>query len=199
MAYQERKFNIPAIEGISEKTITEHLKLYAGYVKHTNLILDKIKEYSADPEKNGYAMNEMQRRFAFEFDGMRNHEYYFEQLEGGPVKGDMSKAVYKQIEKDFGSTDNWYKDFTRIALTRGIGWAVCLWDRNEKRILNAWIDEQHLGHLNGLDFIFGIDMWEHSYLFDYVPADKKKYFDAYMNAVNQSVHERRFDEAVARS
>lgn len=199
MPYQEKKFNIPEIEGISKKTIEEHLKLYAGYVKHTNLILEKIKEYSADVEKNGYAINELQRRFAFEFDGMRNHEYYFEQLEGGgPTEFKMEAAIYKQIEKDFGSTDAWYKDFQRIALTRGIGWAVLLWDRREKRLLHAWIDEQHLGHLNGLDFIYGIDMWEHSYLFDYTPADKKKYIDAYMKASNQSVYERRFDEAVAR-
>ena len=193
MPYKEKKFNIPEIEGISKKTIEEHLKLYAGYVKHTNLILEKIKEYGADPEKNGYAINELQRRFAFEFDGMRNHEYYFEQLEGGPSNGNPDALLYKQIEKDFGSGEEWYKSFTALSLTRGIGWAVLLWDRKEKRLLHAWIDEQHLGHLNGLDFIYGIDMWEHSYLFDYVPADKKKYVEAYMNATNKAVYEKRFD------
>ena len=199
MPYQERKFNIPEINGISKKTIEEHLKLYAGYVKHTNLILEKIKEYSTDIEKNGYAINELQRRFAFEFDGMRNHEYYFEQLEGGvPETFNMEGAIYKQIEKDFGSTDAWYKDFQRLALTRGIGWAVLLWDRKEKRLLHAWIDEQHLGHLNGLDFIYGIDMWEHSYLFDYTPADKIKYIESYMKACNPSVYEKRFEEAVSK-
>ena len=35
MEYREQTFNIPEIEGISKKTIEEHLKLYAGYVKHT--------------------------------------------------------------------------------------------------------------------------------------------------------------------
>ena len=36
---------IYSMEGISKKTVEEHLKLYAGYVKHANLILEKIPEY----------------------------------------------------------------------------------------------------------------------------------------------------------
>ena len=30
-----------------------------------------------------FAEAELQRRFSFEFNGMRNHEYYFKSLEGG--------------------------------------------------------------------------------------------------------------------
>lgn len=196
MAYQEKKFNIPEVKGISSKAIEEHLKLYAGYVKHTNLILDKVKEYSADPEKNAYAIAELHRRFAFEFDGMRNHEYYFEQLEGGFKSGDMNGAMYKQVEKDFGSVEAWLESFKKLAMTRGIGWAILYYDPREKRLLNAWIDEQHLGHLNGLHFIYGIDMWEHSYLFDYTPSQKKDYIESYIMATNQEVCEKRFNEAI---
>ncbi len=35
---KKRAFSIPAMDGISERTITEHLGLYAGYVKHVNHI-----------------------------------------------------------------------------------------------------------------------------------------------------------------
>ncbi len=38
-------------------------------------------------------------------------------------------------------------------------------------------------------------MWEHSYLIDYVPSDKKKYIEAYLTATNQAVVEKRFSEA----
>ena len=38
--FEEKKFEIPKLKGISEKTIEEHLKLYAGYVKNINLILE---------------------------------------------------------------------------------------------------------------------------------------------------------------
>ena len=83
MKYEPLTFSISELDGISEETIKEHLGLYQGYVKHVNLIRDKLSDYSSDLEANGYAMNEMQRRLGFEFGGMRNHEYYFSQLEGG--------------------------------------------------------------------------------------------------------------------
>lgn len=195
MPFAEQKFNIGEIEGISKKTIEEHLKLYAGYVKNTNAILEKIEEYRKDAEKNSLAISELQRRFSFEFDGMRNHEYYFEQLEGGRKSGNMEGAMYKQVEKDFGSVEKWLEEFKSLCLTRGIGWAILYYDKKTDRLLNAWIDEQHLGHLNGLDFIYGIDMWEHSYLMDYTPAEKKKYIESYLNATNQEICEKRFGEA----
>lgn len=192
--FTEQKFNIPTIEGISQKTIDEHLKLYSGYVKNSNLILEKIEEYSKDLEKNAYAISEIQRRFAFEFNGMRNHEYYFEQLEGGVNHGDAESALSKQMVKDFGSSMIWFEKFKSLCMTRGIGWAILYYDKKSDRLLNAWVDEQHLGQLNGLDFIYGIDMWEHSYMLDYVPGDKKKYIESYLMATNQAVVEKRFDE-----
>jgi Fe-Mn family superoxide dismutase len=192
--FTAKQFNLPTIEGISTKTIEEHIKLYQGYVKHANLIQEKIAEYKTDTEKNAYVLGELSRRFAFEFDGMRNHEYYFEQLEGGPKKI-MDTALNAQIEKDFGSLDTWLSDFKTLCMTRGIGWAVLWYDPITDKLLNAWVDEQHLGHLNGLKFIYGIDMWEHSYLMDYTPGEKKKYVESYLNATNQEISAKRFDEA----
>src|SRR5258707_15799367 len=81
--FKEIKFNIGELKGISAKNIEEHLKLYAGYVKNINLIFDKLGELMADPEKNAYVIGELHRRIGFEFNGMRNHEYYFKSLEGG--------------------------------------------------------------------------------------------------------------------
>ncbi len=192
--FTAKQFNIPEINGISAKTIEEHLKLYAGYVKHANLIQDKINEYKTDVEKNAYIIGELNRRFAFEFDGMRNHEYYFEQLEGGHKEA-MNSTLDKKMVEDFGSVENWLTEFKTLCMTRGIGWAVLWYDKVSDKLINAWVDEQHLGQLNGLAFIYGIDMWEHSYLMDYTPADKKKYVEAYLLATNQEVSAERFSKA----
>ena len=67
--FEEKKFNIGTLKGISAKNIEEHLKLYAGYVKHANLILEKTEELKKDAEKNAYALGEVNRRFGFEFIG----------------------------------------------------------------------------------------------------------------------------------
>ncbi len=192
--YTEQTFNIPELKGISKKTIEGHIKLYAGYVKHANLIGEKIAEYNQDHEKNAFAEAELQRHFSFEFNGMRNHEYYFRALEGGakPLSDGPLKAA---IEKQFGSYDAWMKKFMEVATTRGIGWAMLYWDNHTKQLTHAWVDEQHLGQLNGLPLVLGLDMWEHAFLLDYIPSEKKKYAEAYFENLNWQVIEKNFEVA----
>lgn len=195
--YEARTFNIPELKGISARSIEEHMKLYQGYVKHTNLILEKIEELSKDAEKNAYALGELQRRFGFEFDGMRNHEFYFEQFEGGKSGIDslMGESRLKiMIENEWGSFEKWLARFKAIAMTRGVGWAILYKDPLSGRLLNSWIDEQHLGHLTGANFILGLDMWEHSYMLDYPPGEKAKYVEAFFENLNWPVVLKRFGE-----
>ena len=192
--FEEQKFNIPALKGISAKNIEEHLKLYAGYVKNTNLILERIAELTREPrnaEKHLYELGELQRRFAFEFDGMRNHEYYFRAFEGGPKTlsdGELKKA----IAAEWGSFDDWLARFKTVALTRGIGWAMFYFDKKAGRLLNGWVDEQHSGHLTGLAPVLALDMWEHSYVMDYLPSGKKNYVEDFFANLNWSVAENNY-------
>ena len=62
--------------------------------------------------------------------------------------------------------------------------------------MTTWVDEQHLGHLNSAQFIFGIDMWEHSYVADYQPSGKKQYIEDYFVNVNWSVVENLYKQAI---
>ncbi len=156
--YTAQTFNLPELKGISKRTVEEHLKLYAGYVKFSNLILDKIKELSADTEKNAYTIGELQRRFSFEFNGMRNHEYYFKSLEDGAKPLAENSAFKKAVIEQCGSFEAWMTSFTTLALTRGIGWAMLYFDPHTKKLTGAWVDEQHLGQLNGLPLVLGLDM-----------------------------------------
>lgn len=200
--FEEKKFEIPALKGISAKTIEEHLKLYAGYVKNANVILAKIDEYSEDSnplvgagEEHAYALGEIGRRFGFEFDGMRNHEYYFAHFEGGSTPLTTSGALKKAIEKEWGTFDRWLKRFKTLATTRGVGWAFLYFDPINKKLLNTWVDEQHLGHLTGLCPILALDMWEHSYVADYQPSGKKQYIEDFFENLNWTSSEKNFSDA----
>jgi len=198
MTFTEKKFQIRSLEGISAKSIEEHLKLYAGYVKHSNLILEKITELGQDSEKNAFALGEVQRRFGFEFDGMRNHEYYFEQFEGDAAAAlSADSDLGKAIAAEWGSFDGWLARFKVIAMTRGVGWAALYYDPMTGRLLNTWVEEQHLGHLTGLKVILALDMWEHSYMLDYVPSEKKKYVEAFFANIDGKIVEKRFADAVS--
>jgi Fe-Mn family superoxide dismutase len=186
MHYTPLTFDIPKLDGIGEETITEHIGLYNGYVKHANLIREKIDAYSNDPENNNYAIGEMQRRLGFEFGGMRNHEYYFTQFEGGcqPLPDGKLKEL---IERQWGSFDAWKARFEKIAMTRGVGWAMMYHDPHTDQLVQTWVDEQHLGQLADLDIVLALDMWEHSYMRDYVPSKKKEYVDAFFRNLNWGV------------
>jgi len=186
MTYEPVSFNIPELEGISKETIDGHLGLYAGYVKHVNLIRDKIADYSADVDQNSYAIAEMQRRLGFEFGGMRNHEYYFAQLEGGATA--LPDGPLKQkIEFQWGSFDAWLTRFKQIAMTRGVGWAMLYHDPHTDQLVQTWVDEQHLGQLADVDMILALDMWEHSYMRDYNAKDKAQYVEAFFSNLNWEV------------
>lgn len=193
--FEEMKFNIGELTGISADSIAEHLKLYAGYVKHANLILSKIEEMSKDSETNAYALGELQRRFGFEFDGMRNHEYYFKSLEGGATPPSPESPLMDAIAQEWGSFDAWLARFKAIALTRGIGWAILYYDKTTGRLLNAWVDEQHLGHLTGLSPILALDVWEHAFVPDYKASGKKAYIEDFFKNLNWSVIEKNFSDA----
>lgn len=193
--FEEKKFNIGALKGISAKTIEEHLKLYAGYVKHSILILEKIEEMKADSEKNAYAMGEVMRRFGFEFNGMRNHEVYFASLEGGAQSLPAGSTLKTAIEAEWGSFDGWLTSFKALALTRGIGWAMLYYDPTSGRLMNAWIDEQHLGQLQHCALILGLDMWEHSFVADYQPSGKKAYVEDFFANLNWATIGANFTQA----
>ena len=196
MHYKPKTFDIPQLKGISAKNIEEHLKLYEGYVKHTNLILEQLEKGApSDDPAYAYGRSEMHRRFSFEYNGMKNHEYYFSSLEDGAQAPDTESALYKKIEEQFGSFDEWLAGFKKLATTRGVGWAILYYDRDEGRLLNVWIDEQHLGHLNSCQYVVGIDMWEHAFVADYHPSGKGQYVDDYFANVNWKKPEELFGGA----
>jgi Fe-Mn family superoxide dismutase len=193
--FVEKTFIIPALKGISQKTIDEHLKLYSGYVKNANSVIEKISEMSKDAEKNMYLIGELFRRFSFEYNGMRNHEVYFDSLSDGPKPLNPESDLMKKIVETCGTLEILLFGLRNIALTRGIGWAVIWYDKKDDRILANWVDEQHLGQLNGCEMILALDMWEHSYVADYQPSGKKAYIEDFISNLNWEKIEQNFSNA----
>lgn len=190
--YTEKTFTIPALNGISEKTIEEHKKLYTGYVKHANLIQEKLADYASDETKT-YETGELYRRFSFEYNGIRNHELYFSLLEKANA-ANTDSALAKAIGAQWGDLETFTKALTTLALTRGIGWAMLSYDNADKKLLLHWIDEQHLGQLQNVTPIIALDMWEHSYVADYQPSGKKNYVADFISQMDWSLAEKIFED-----
>jgi len=196
MMYTPKTFNIPKLEGISEKQIKVHLGLYEGYVKNLNLIMSTIAAYGDTSDEGGkYAIAELRRRLAFEFDGMRMHEYYFPQFEG-EKGGSPESALAKAAAEKYGSGENFIKHIQEVATTRGTGWVIVYCDPVAKTIHTVFVTNHEFGQLAGLPILLALDMWEHAYMVDYLPAEKKNHVDAFLKNLNWSIVEKRFDEAM---
>ncbi|HEU0080566.1 MAG TPA: Fe-Mn family superoxide dismutase [Candidatus Paceibacterota bacterium] len=189
--FEERKFDIPALKGISAKSIEEHLKLYAGYVKNLN----GIYELAQNPATPEYALREAFRRQAFEWGGMRNHELYFSHFEGGAKPLSADSALSKKIAGQFGSTDAFLAGFKGLATTRGVGWAMLGYDKATDTLVQYWVDEQHLGHLPCIQPILCLDLWEHSYVADYQPSGRKQYVEDFFANLNWQTAETYYEYA----
>ncbi|MEK9160928.1 MAG: Fe-Mn family superoxide dismutase [Patescibacteria group bacterium] len=198
MTYTARTFALPKLKGLSEKQIEVHLALYAGYVTHMNLILDTIARLrNEDADKNAFTVNELRRRLGFEFDGMRMHEYYFEQFEGGATDVATEGPLNSLAIARYGSWDGFIAHVKEVAGTRGIGWVVVYFDPVANSFHTAFVNDHELGQLAGLPIILVLDLWEHAYMVDYVPAQKKTYVEAFLENVNWTVVDARVKKVTA--
>jgi len=193
MKYTVRTFDLPELQGLSKKQIDIHLALYAGYVTHTNLILETIEKLrESDATGNSYLIRELRRRLSFEFNGMRMHEYYFEQVEHHTVPAEVDGSFVKLVSERYGSWQKFIDHLHEVAGTRGVGWVVVYLDTAVNTVVAAWVNDHEVGQLGGLPILLAIDLWEHAYMVDYTPADKKDYVSAYLNNLNWNIVEHRY-------
>src|SRR5436189_4577695 len=95
-SYKAKQFDLAGLNGISDKTLQMHFKLYEGYVKAVNELNEKIADVSADGkvDKEEFpAYSELARRLGFEYNGMVLHEYYFDKLKPGGAGGPDTAIV----------------------------------------------------------------------------------------------------------
>lgn len=184
--YQPKDFQyLLGMPGFNEALLKMHFQLYQGYVKNFNLLQKELKECPCKTDEQLYAYGALQRRVGWEFDGMRLHELYFENL-GGKKPLDTASSLHQKIVTSFGSFENWKKEFQRIGKMRGIGWVILVQDGQTGKWLNTWINEHDLGHLATATPLLVMDVWEHAYITQY-GLDRSQYIEAFFTNINWEV------------
>ncbi len=190
--YKEHDFShLKNLTGISDKTLEIHLALYAGYVKNTNLLNEKIIELTEQGKSGQPEYAELKRRYGFEYNGMRLHEYYFGNLKAGGSELKEGSELGKKIAEVYSSIEVWKNDFSKVGTMRGVGWAVLFQDPITKTLSNHWITLHEEGNVAGFVPILVMDVWEHAFLLDYKPADRPKYIEAFFANVDWDAVEKR--------
>lgn len=168
------------IEGISLKSVTEHQKLYEGYVKKTNEIQGAIAAADKSAANAVYSViGEMKRQETFAVNGMKLHEVFFALLGGdGVAKG----KILDMIVRDFGSYEAWKEDFIATGMSAR-GWAILAYDWKDMRLNNYGMDAQNVGAVWGASPLVAMDMYEHAFFMDH-GTNKKAYIEAFFKTLN---------------
>jgi Fe-Mn family superoxide dismutase len=190
MAYTAKDYSkLIGLEGLSETLLKNHFTLYQGYVTNTNKVLDSLGQMQKADKAGTPEFAELKRRLGWEFNGMRLHELYFENL-GGKAQIDKSGRLAKKMTEEFGGYDIWEKDFKATGSMRGIGWAVLYQDTSNGRLINFWINEHDVSHPCGCSPLLIMDVFEHAFMMDY-GLKKADYIGAFFKNINWQAVETR--------
>lgn len=151
---------------ISEQTIEFH------YGKHLQGYVNTLNGLIKGTEFDGKSIEELVKTVPegpmYNNAGqILNHTLYFTQFKS-PVKNNRPEGkIAKAINESFGSFDNFKAEFQKAAATVfGSGWAWLSQDKDGKLVITK---EPNGGNplRNGLNPIYGLDVWEHAYYLDY--------------------------------
>lgn len=190
MAYAPKDYSkLIGMEGFGETLLKNHFTLYQGYVTNTNKALDALDQMLKDGKTGTPEYAELKRRLGWEFNGMRLHEHYFENLGG---KGGLNKGgkFAKKAAESYGSLENWEKDFRAVGAMRGIGWAASYLDPAGGRLINFWINEHDVSHPSGGTLVLIMDVFEHAFMIDY-GLKRADYIEAFFKNINWAAVESR--------
>ena len=183
MAYTAKDYGkLIGMEGFSETLLKNHFTLYQGYVTNTNKLVDILGQMLREGKTATPEYAELKRRFGWEFNGMRLHEYYFENL-GGKGGLDTASVLSKKIAEDFGSYEAWEKDFKATGAMRGIGWTVLYQDTLGGKLYNFWINEHDVSHPAGCNPILILDVFEHAFMIEY-GLKRADYIEAFFKNID---------------
>src|SRR3984957_2103389 len=191
--YAETDFkHLKGLKGISDETLEIHLGLYSGYVKNTNILNENVIELTEQGKSGSPEYSELKRRYGFEYNGMRLHEYYFGNLKsGGSGELKESSTLGNAIGETYSGIDIWKNDFVKVGSMRGVGWAILFQDPITKTLSNHWITLHEEGNIAGFVPLLVMDVWEHAFLLDYKPAERSKYIEAFFSNIDWQAVESR--------
>jgi len=195
MSYEARDFShLLGTDGFSDQLLNNHFTLYKGYVANSNTVVEKLTALAREGKNKSPEYAELKRRFGWEFNGMRLHEYYFGNMTKGGAQPDKKSLLLAKAAEDYGSWKEWEDDFRATGAMRGIGWTILYYDTLGRRLFNAWIDEHALGHPSGAAPILIMDVFEHAFMTDY-GLKRADYIEAFFKAIDWRVAAGRFDLA----
>ena len=186
---------------IDERTVEiHHTKHHQNYMNKLNDILGKNNLDMSKPLEKlildvGMINKEDKLGFLFNIGGVINHDLYFSMFDN-KKENIISDELKTNIDKSFGSFDNFKSDFIKEASSfMGSGWTFLVLNK-EKELEIISLPNQESPISLGLQPIMVIDVWEHAYYLKYQNL-RPKYVEEVFSIINFGVVSKLYDEKKA--
>ena len=191
---QAKKYDLPT-ELLSDKNKEAHQKLLEKYVESLNTVSAKLDTVDLEDANPNYCdFRNLKIDEVYNMNAAYLHALFFENISDQRSIITMDSMAFMRIERDFGSFDNWQKEFVACALSSRNGWAVTVYSHMLKRYLNVVVDLHSQQIPIGCTPVIVMDCWEHSYYRDYL-SDRKTYVYGMMKEFDWGQIEERFKKA----
>ena len=161
---------------ISAETIDYHYgKHHQAYVTNLNKLVEGTENENKDLEEiirfaDGGLFNNAAQVW--------NHTFYWSCMKPGGG-GEPSGALAEAITRDFGSADDFRREFKNAAVSQfGSGWAWLVEKGDKLEIMTTANADLPLMH--GVNPLLTCDVWEHAYYVDYRNA-RPNYVQAFID------------------
>jgi len=182
-------------ESLSDKTKISHTELYKGYVESLNKVSSELDSVSKDGDSNHSIWRNTKVDEIYNLNATWLHELYFANCFDPQSEVYMDSKAFMRLQRDWGSFEEWQKDFLATGIVSREGWVVCGYNVFLKKFVNTLIDLHSTNVMVGIIPILVIDMWSHSYFKDYL-KDKKSYLVTMMREINWDIIEDRIEKII---
>ena len=191
---QSKKYDIQT-DVLSEKSIAANIKDFEDTVKVTNEVsakLDTVDRTDIDSKDSAY--RELKVAESYNLNDLFLTSLYFDNIADPTSKISMDSLAYIRLTRDFGTFEDWQKDFIACALSTRSGFAVTVYNGSLNRYMNVMVDEGSTGMMANCYPVICLSVKERNYFRDYL-NDRRSYVFAMMKELRWSLIEKRIKKA----
>lgn len=189
-----KQYNFYGVQGFSENQLTQHAKLYDGYVSKLNEVrgILEVEQHFEDSNSTFSRMRSLKLAESYALNGVKLHQMYFDNIRGIKTQAHASFPIQNAIVKRFGTQERFLSRWMNVGLAMR-GWVVLVWDHLDRELHIIGQDAHDNGSTIGTVPLLVMDVYEHAYMIDF-GINRRAYIEIFIQNINWSVVQSRFME-----
>lgn len=172
-----------------EQLRTHHQKHHQGYVNKANQLLKQLQAAHRQGQQDDREVvksnfKDISRALAFNISGHILHSIFWKNLRPVDRDSQLPDNLQAEIDKEFGSLEQFKQEFAAIAQSvEGSGWACLVYSKEAQRLLIIQVEKHNINLLPAFKVLMVVDVWEHAYYIDY-RNERKQFLRSFWEIVN---------------